>query len=107
MITYVTKGTGTLFDVKRVQALATVSYLIYRVPACEDKSGEWWGRFALTDVIPELEEYLLEMEDGRWGVCRLKLGKSQPMMGSEVFHHYELVGIGELKQGGPVDGCGD
>lgn len=96
MITYISNGTGTLFDTVDERALATVDYRICRIPAHEGKAEEWWGRFALTQPVPDLAEYLIELEDGRKGACILARGKSHQMLGSDTYHHYELTGIGEL-----------
>ena len=97
MTTFVNNGAGTLYDTGEIETLATIAYRIYRNPATEQRGEEWWGGFALDFPVAERGEYTLEMEDGRKGVCSLKVRKIQQITESLTFYHYDLKGIGALK----------
>jgi hypothetical protein len=97
MPTFVSNGTGRLYDAGERETLATIAYRIYRNPATEQRAEEWWGSFALNLPVAEMSEYTLEMEDGRKGVCSLEVRKVQQITESLTFYHYDLRGIGVLK----------
>jgi hypothetical protein len=95
--TYVCNGTGTLYDVDEKETLATIAYRIYRNPATEQKREEWWGGFSLSAPLAELEEYLLELEDGRRGNCAVSLRSVSRLSESLIFYHYDIRGTAALK----------
>jgi hypothetical protein len=97
MVTFVSNGLGTLYDTEEKDTLAKVAYRIYRNPATEQRGEEWWGSFAIKFPVAELDEYTLEMEDGRKGACSLQMRKVQQITETLIFYHYDLTGIGVLK----------
>jgi hypothetical protein len=97
MTTFVSNGTGMLYDAGERETLATIAYRIYRNPATEQRGEEWWGSFALNFPVAEMSEYTLEMEDGRKGICSLHVRKVQQITESLTFYHYDLKGTGVLK----------
>jgi hypothetical protein len=97
MPTFVSNGSGTLYDAQEREALATIAYRIYRNPATEQRAEKWWGSFALDFPVAEMSEYTLEMEDGRKGVCSLEMRRVHQLTESLTFYHYDLNGISALK----------
>jgi len=95
--TYVNNGTGRLYQVEGKELVATIAYRIYRKPAPGQQVEEWWGGFALDFPIAEAGEYDLEMEDGRRGICSVKVRSVQQITESLTFYHYDIKGIGVLK----------
>lgn len=94
--TYVSNGTGILYDVNNGEPLATVAYRIYRNPATDEAEELWWGGFALNQAVPEREEYTMELEDGRRGRCHVTLRLMDRLTEDLVFYHYDIKGIRAL-----------
>jgi hypothetical protein len=94
--TYVSNGTGVLYDVNSGEPLATVGYRIYRNPATGEAEELWWGGFALNQAVPEREEYVMELEDGRRGRCHVTLRLMDRLTEDLVFYHYDIKGIHAL-----------
>ena len=99
MKTFVSNGTGVLYDVDTGEPLATIAYRIYRNPATDEADELWWGGFALNEAVPEREEYTLELEDGRRGRCHVTLRVVDRLAADLVFYHYDIKGTCALEKG--------
>ena len=97
MTTYVNNGTGKLYLAEGEEPVAIIAYRIYRNPATEERGEEWWGRFALDFPIADADEYNCVLEDGRQGICSVKVTTVQQITESLTFCHYDLKGVGVLK----------
>ena len=97
--TYVSNGTGFLYDVESGERLATVAYRVYRNAATDERDEVWWGGFALNESIPERDEYALELEDGRRGRCTVDLRKADTIAPDLTFYHYDIRGTCALEKG--------
>lgn len=97
MTTYVSNGTGRLYRAGGEEVVAVIAYRLYRNPATEQQGEKWWGGFALNFPITEADDYEFELEDGRRGVCLVKIRSVRQMTESLTFYHYDLKGIGALE----------
>ncbi len=94
--TFVSNGTGVLYDIETGESLATVAYRIYRNPATGEAEELWWGGFALNEAVPEREEYTMELEDGRRGRCHVILRLMDRLAPDLAFYHYDIKGTRAL-----------
>ena len=88
-------GTGKLYDADGKQVIAVVNYQIREKPQTERALGEWGGEFVIDRIIWPSGEYIIELEDGRKGICLIDLEQSVHQ-GCPIIYRYGLEGSGAL-----------
>ena len=91
----VINGTGKLYDAEGKKVIAIVSHQIWKKPQTEHALGEWGGDVTIDRIIWPSGEYILELEDGRKGTCRIDI-EQQSVTGCPVIYRYGLKGSGAL-----------
>jgi len=65
----------------------------------ESSATSWWGELTLTDYVrlSDGEGYLIELEDGRKGNCRLRKRVNRAVSGVPPRYIYHFTGTGTLE----------
>jgi len=89
-------STGKLYRVSNNELITEVNYKFQD----ESETG-WWGELTLTDYkrINDNDVYLIELDDNRWGKCRLRKRVNRAVSGVVPPRYvYQFTGLSELKQ---------
>ncbi len=81
---------GKLYKLNSQELLTKVNYQIHN----ETDSG-WWGELTLIDYIriSDSDGYIIELEDKRYGRCRLKKRVNRAVSGVPPRYVYQFTGI--------------
>lgn len=87
------KGQGKLFKLDAVEMLSPVEYNIFVEPATNG-TEKWQGEMVSIESVKISDggHYLIEMEDGRLGLCCLQKKVNKAVMGLPVRYFYHLSG---------------
>ena len=93
----INQGSGNLYRADNEQLLDSVKYQLH-----EESSGEptrWWGEFTLVANvrIQDNERYIIELEDGRKGMCYLKKRVNRAVSGVPPRYLYHFTGISSFE----------
>lgn len=66
------RGKGKIYD-KNMDFLSEVIYDIYFKSFDKESGTEWRGEIAPKDGIMPMGDHTLELKDGRWGPCTIKI----------------------------------
>ena len=95
MSTPIISGKGNLRTPDGKGLVAEVNYQMREKPSTDNSPGEWWGGFILDEFI-EQGDYVIELEDGRSGACKVgSVTNWQQCALPDVFT-YGFKGIGPL-----------
>ncbi len=72
MATRIDQGRGKLYQDGSEQSVAGIDYQLHEELTADPV--RWWGEFTFTRsvAVRENDRYIIELEDGRKGNCRLK-----------------------------------
>lgn len=86
---------GKLYRVSDNEFISEVNYKFQH----ESETG-WWGELTLTDYkrINDTDIYYLELEDMRYGRCRLRKRVNRAVSGVPPRYVYQFTGMSALKQ---------
>ena len=75
-----------------------VGYVDYRLQS--EASTSWWGELALIEYksIKDGGGYIIELDDGREGICRLKKRVNRAVSGVPPRYIYHFSGARPLKK---------
>jgi hypothetical protein len=64
-----------------------------------DDVNKWWGDFILTEYsqLSDKVRYIIEMEDGRRGLCAIHKEVGRAATGTPVRYRYSFKGVGNLE----------
>ena len=97
MGTEISQGKGRLYRIGSEQYVAAINYQLH-----EDLSTEpsrWWGEFTFADSvgIRDSDRYIIELDDGRKGMCYLKKLVNRAVSGMVPPRYvYHFTGISPL-----------
>ena len=74
-----------------------VGYVDYRLQS--ESSTSWWGELVLIEYKPLKDgDYIIELDDGRKGICRLKKRVNRAVSGVPPHYVYHFSGARPLKK---------
>lgn len=92
------KGRGKLIKLDTEEVITMVDYNIFTEPALGG-AERWRGELLSVDSVKITDgaRYMIELEDGRRGLCSLRKKVNKAVMGLPVRYYYQLSG-GSLHQ---------
>ena len=86
-------GTGKLYKSNN-EFIVNVNYQFY-----DDSEYSWWGELVPAEYRPFTEGsgYVIELEDGRKGMCSLRKRVNRAVVGTPPLYHYHFRGSGPIK----------
>jgi len=87
-------GIGKLYKLSNEEFLTEVNYQFH-----DESPTSWWGELTLTDYVrlDDSESYILELEDKRRGICRLRKRVNRAVSGVPPRYVYQFTGTGPLE----------
>jgi hypothetical protein len=89
----ISRGKGKIYDSSE-NYLDEVTYEIHQKSPAESDGREWWGEITLDKCVMLAGNYIIELDDGRRGLCTTKM-KTTSSFGL-AFDSYNLEGTGSL-----------
>lgn len=88
-------STGKLYRLSDNELISEVNYQFHS----EAEQG-WWGELVLTDYIRinDGDGYILEMEDNRYGRCRLRKRVNRAVSGVPPRYVYQFTGTSPFQE---------
>ena len=93
MSTGILRGTGSIRTSDDKELVAAIIYQLWEKPETSTRE-RWWGSFTLDHLIGS-GEYIIELEDGRKGICYIS-GRMQWMRGLATVYPHSFQGSGSL-----------
>ena len=87
------RGKGKIYD-SRENYIDEVTYEIHHNSQTDSAGPGWWGEITLDKCIMLAGNYIIELDDGRRGLCTAKM-KTTSSFGL-AFDSYNLEGTGSL-----------
>jgi hypothetical protein len=84
---------GKLYPIGDEQKVIEVDYRLVG-----EAAARWWGDFVSTEYsrISDKVRYIIEMEDGRRGMCAIHKEVGRAATGTPTRYRYSFKGIGHL-----------
>ena len=99
MATNVSRGKGTLYEIKSEKIISMVSYTIQEELTKIGTLEKWGGELTLTDSVQihDGDRYMIELVDKRKGRCHLKRRINRAVVLVPPRYIYLLRGMGPLE----------
>ena len=85
---------GKLYISGDEQSVIGINYQLH-----DSSAASWWGDFVLTEYrrLKDSGGYVIELEDGRKGMCSIRKKVNKAVSGTPPLYHYYFRGSGLLK----------
>ena len=89
---------GKLYQSSDEEFITEVNYKLQ-----DETETTWWGELTLTDYkrIKDNDLYIIELDDNRWGKCRLRKRVNRAVSGVPPRYVYQFTGISALNTSEP------
>ena len=93
----INRGRGKLYRIGSEQFVDTIKYQVHE--ELPENSGHWWGEFTFTEYVKvqESDRFIIELEDGRRGMCYLKKLVNRVATGVPPRYGYRFTGSSPLE----------
>ena len=99
MTTEVTRGEGTLYDVRTGDVVTGISYRVHEEQMDLGSRKTWWGEMTAIQAIriPDGDRYVIELEDKRKGRCTVSRRINKAVILVPARYFYAIQGSGPLE----------